>query len=151
MSEAQERGVRVVLVGVEPLDEQNLSPTLAMEADDVVVLNRAFVEPHFRRREAVLAAVLELEDPDDPDALGRAFAVAWSEDASDDETASAAEVARGGSVPSEIDRQLLAYGVRALRVGHLEEGPKRLLRRGFRTAVRDIADDGKGSGDSRLT
>ncbi len=78
VSEAQERGVRVILVGVEPLDEQNLSPTLAMEADDVVVLDRAFVEPHFKLRQAEFAEAIEPADPSDPYALGRAFAIAWT-------------------------------------------------------------------------
>ncbi len=38
VSEAQERGVQVVVVGIEPLDEKNMSPTLIMEADEVLVL-----------------------------------------------------------------------------------------------------------------
>jgi uncharacterized LabA/DUF88 family protein len=141
VSEAQERGVRVILVGVEPLDEQNLSPTLAMEADDVVVLDRAFVEPHFKLREAGLAVEVEPADRTDPHALGRAFAVAWSEEASEDElNEAAAAVTR--SIPPEIDRQLLAYGVRALQVGRLDDEPKRLLRRGFREALTEIAKSG---------
>jgi uncharacterized LabA/DUF88 family protein len=137
VSEAQERGVRVILVGVEPLDEQNLSPTLAMEADDVLVLDRAFVEPHFKLREKDLDTEIEPADRTDPLALGRAFAVAWSEDASQDEIAAAAEA---HSIPPEVDRQLLAYGVRALQVGRLEDEPKRLLRRGFREALTELAD-----------
>lgn len=51
VSEAQERGVKVVLVGVEPPTTQNLSPTLAMEADDVVVLNKPFVSSFIALRE----------------------------------------------------------------------------------------------------
>jgi hypothetical protein len=138
VSEAQERGVRVILVGVEPLDEQNLSPTLAMEADDVVVLDQAFVEPHFKLRETELAAEVEPADRTDPYALGRAFPVAWSEEASEDElNEAAAAVTR--SIPPEIDRQLLVYGVRALQVGRLDDDPKRLLRRGFREALTEIA------------
>lgn len=144
VSEAQERGVRVILVGVEPLDEQNLSPTLAMEADDVLVLDRIFVEPHFRLREEELAAAIESIDRTDPYALGRSFAVAWSEDASADEVAAAAE-AMGRSIPPEIDRQLLAYGVRAMQVGRLEDEPKRLLRRGFREALTELARNGPTS------
>lgn len=139
VSEAQERGVRVVLVGVEPLDEQNLSPTLAMEADDVLVLNRAFTEPHFKVRAPDVAVEVEPEDPTNPTALGRAFAVAWSEDASDDELSEAVEALRL-SIPPEIDRQILAYGVRVLGGGRLEDEPKRVLRQGFRAALREIAE-----------
>lgn len=139
VSEAQERGVRVVLVGVEPLDEQNLSPTLAMEADDVLVLDRAFAEPHFKLRDAELVLDVEPDDRRDPLALGRAFALAWSEEATDDEL-EAAVGAIGTSIPPEIDRQILAYGVRVLGSGRLEDGPKRELRQGFRTALKEIRD-----------
>lgn len=139
VSEAQERGVRVVLIGVEPLGEQNLSATLAMEADDVLVLDRAFVEPHFKLRDPDLAAVVDPENRGDPRALGRAFAVAWSEDVADEELKSAA-VATLRSIPPELDRQLLAYGVRALEVGRLEDEPKRALRQGFRDGLREAAD-----------
>jgi uncharacterized LabA/DUF88 family protein len=148
VSEAQERGVRVILVGVEPLDEQNLSPTLAMEADDVLVLDRAFVEPHFKLRQAELAAAIEPSDPSDPYSLGRAFAAAWIEDASGDEVTEAV-VAVARSVPPELDRQLLAYGVRALQVGRLDDEPKRLIRRGFREALTELAKKaGNGAADA---
>ena len=145
VSEAQERGVRVVLIGVEPLNEQNLSPTLAMEADDVLVLDRPFVEPHFRLRDPELVAVVEPENRRDPLALGRAFAVAWTEEASEDELRAAAEAVLR-SIPTDIDRQLLAYGVRALEVGRLEDQPKRALRQGFREALGEIALRRGGAG-----
>ena len=140
VSEAQERGVRVVLVGVEPLDEQNLSPTLAMEADDVLVLKRDFVEPHFRLRDPEVASGLEPDDPTDAEAQGRAFALAWSEKASDEDIALVVE-SLGRSIPGEVDRQLLAFGVRALKVGRLEDEAKRSLRRGFKEGVRALRED----------
>ena len=145
VSEAQERGVRVVLVGVEPLGEQNLSPTLAMESDDVLVLNRAFVEPHFHVRDPGLAEVIEPADPTDAEAHGRAFALAWSEKASPEELAAAVEQA-SRSIPPEIDRQLRAYGAGALRVGRLEIEPKRRLRQGFRDALKALGASAGHSG-----
>ena len=145
VSEAQERCVRVVLIGVEPLNEQNLSPTLAMEADGVLVLDRPFVEPHFRLRDPELVAVVEPENRRDPLALGRAFAVAWTEEASEDELGAAAEAVLR-SIPTDIDRQLLAYRVRALEVGRLEDQPKRALRQGFREALGEIALRRGGAG-----
>ena len=51
MVEAQEMGVRVVLVGIEPFGEQNQAGTLIREADDVIVLSREQLAPHFARRE----------------------------------------------------------------------------------------------------
>ena len=50
MVEAQEMGVRVVLVGIEPFGEQNQAGTLMREADDVIVLSREQLAPHFARR-----------------------------------------------------------------------------------------------------
>ena len=139
VSEAQERGVRVVLVGVEPLDEQNLSPTLAMEADDVLMLDRHFVEPHFKQRDPEVAERLEPKDQHDAAAQGRAFALAWSEKASAEELDLVREsISR--SVPPELDRQLLAFGVRALNVGRLDPEPKRELRRGFREAMKELVE-----------
>ena len=46
--EAQEVGVRVVLVGIEPFGEQNQAATLVREADDVVILGKKELSPHFR-------------------------------------------------------------------------------------------------------
>jgi uncharacterized LabA/DUF88 family protein len=138
VSEAQERGVRVVLVGVEPLNEQNLSPTLAMESDDVLMLDRDFVAPHFRRRDPELVVAVEPENRQDPGGLGRAFALAWSEEVAEaDFDALVNDIAR--SVPPEVDRQLLAYGARAMGVGRLEDEPKRELRRAFRAGITEIA------------
>ena len=45
--EAQEVGVRVVLVGIEPFGEQNQAATLVREADDVVIFGEKELSPHF--------------------------------------------------------------------------------------------------------
>lgn len=50
--EAQEMGVRVVLVGIEPFGEQNQATTLVREADEIVILGEQELSPHFRLREA---------------------------------------------------------------------------------------------------
>ncbi|RDI74260.1 NYN domain-containing protein [Gaiella occulta] len=137
VSEAQERGVRVVLVGVEPLNEQNLSPTLAMESDDVLVLKRDFVERHFRLRDPEFVEVIEPADPTDVEAHGGVFALAWSEKASPEELGAVIEqISR--SIPPEIDRQLLAYGAGALKVGRLADEPKRQLRLGFGNTLKSL-------------
>lgn len=109
-----------------------------MEADDVLVLGRSFVEPHFRLRDPERVAAVEPENRRDALALGRAFAVAWVEEAAEDEIAAAAEAVLR-SIPTDIDRQLLSYGVRALEVRRLEDQPKRALRQGFRQAIGEIA------------
>ena len=51
MVEAQDMGVRVVLVGIEPFAQQNQAGTLIREADDVMELGRKDLAPMFRRRE----------------------------------------------------------------------------------------------------
>lgn len=50
MVEAQEMGVRVVLVGVEPFGKQNQAGTLVREADDVMELTRDDLAPYFKKR-----------------------------------------------------------------------------------------------------
>ena len=136
VSEAQERGVRVVLIGVEPLNEQNLSPTLAMEADDVHLLDRAFVEPHFRLREADLPE-LEAGAARDPTQLGRAYAAAFVE-RQGAEAAKRLAAEHPRSIPPEVDRLLLIYGAQALGVGRLDDEPKREIRRGFWAALDEL-------------
>jgi uncharacterized LabA/DUF88 family protein len=138
VSEAQERGVRVVLIGVEPLSEQNLSPTLAMEADDVHLLDRAFVEPHLRLRESEPAPEVE-EGQRDPTRLGRAYAATYIEKHGV-ETAKQLAQERPRSIPPDVDRMLLIYGAQALGATRLDEEPKREIRRGFWAALDEIGD-----------
>lgn len=101
-----------------------------MEADDVLALDRAFVEPHFRLRSPQVIAVAEPRDPNDPRELGRAFAVAWIEQASE---ADCAEILdrRSRGIPPEIDRQLLFYASNSLGVTRIEDDFRKLLREGF--------------------
>jgi hypothetical protein len=139
VSEAQERGVRVVLIGVEPLNEQNLSPTLAMEADDVHLLDRAFVEPHLRLREIEMDLGPEGDGGREPTQLGRAFAATYVE-RHGVEAARLFSQERPRSIPPEVDRLLLIYGAQALGVVRLDDDPKRDLRRGFWAALDELSD-----------
>ena len=54
MAEAQERGVRVVLMSIE---SSGVSATLRMEADDLVTLDKAFLRPHLTLLDEALAGV----------------------------------------------------------------------------------------------
>lgn len=127
--EAQERGVRVILLGVEPLNEQNLSPTLAMEADDVLVLNREFIQPHFHQSEIekVIVAPTNVFDPRE---LGKGFAQSWSERIALTERNEVIN-RRPRAIPTDVDRVLLLYGVKALGVLRLDDDQRRELRKGF--------------------
>lgn len=140
MTEAQERGVRVILLGVEPLNEQNLSPTLAMEADDVLVLDREFVQPHFRQTTAE-PAVLAPTDVHDPRELGKTFARSWAERAAPAEVADLLE-RRPRTIPPDIDRVLLLYGVKSLGVLRLDDESRRELRKGYWDGLPDRGAEG---------
>ena len=52
MLEAQDMGVRVVLVGIEPFSEQNQAGSLIREADDLIVLGREDLAAAFQKRDA---------------------------------------------------------------------------------------------------
>ena len=139
MSEAQERGVQIALVGVEPLNEQNLSPTLAMEADDVLMLDRAFVEPHFRLRADDAVPAIEPDNPHDPVELGRAFGVAHLEGA--EAGARTALLGRQPrTIPPEVDRLLLVYACRSLGVGRVADDFRRKLRSAFWEAIETLPE-----------
>ncbi|MHB0980005.1 MAG: NYN domain-containing protein [Thermoleophilia bacterium] len=133
VSEAQERGVRVILVGIDSPVGQNLSPTLAMEADDVVILDRDFVAPHFRRREPQMVAVVEPSDPQDPVGLGRAYAVAHLEQIGQE--GRAALLASKPVIPPDVDRLLLSLARNTLRVAEVGDEFRKGMRRGFWLAV----------------
>lgn len=45
--EAQDRGVEVVLLGIEPPSGSNLSDTLVMEADQLLLIDEELLRPHF--------------------------------------------------------------------------------------------------------
>lgn len=134
--EAQERGVRVSLIAVEPLHESNVSAALGMDADDVLVLDQKFVEPHFSERELERVPSVEPADPTDPASLGRAYASAYAERATPE--AIAAVLAQRPRIPPDIDRKLLYYACRTLSVQQLDDESRKLLRGGFWAAVSQL-------------
>ncbi len=145
VSEAQERGVRVVLLSI-PLARPNLSPPLAMEADAIVPLGRDFFdskiglipeEPHLEVPVAppVPAPVGGLPAPID---IGREFGFQWREATPPEAVAMVR--ARRPSIPQEIDRPLLRHGTARLARGHLEDDERKAIRDGFWEAV-DIAEE----------
>ncbi len=139
VSEAQERGVRVILIGVEPLNEQNLSPTLAMEADEVLMLDRDFLQPHFRLRPEEVIPAVEPRDPHDPAELARVFALAYVEREGQQARIELSE-RRPRTIPPDIDRLLLAYASKALGVYRVDDDFRRDLRRRFWDALEAMAE-----------
>lgn len=145
VSEAQERGVQVVLIGVEPLTEQNISRTLAMESDKLVTLNADFVRPHLALIEpaATEAATGGLPQPADgspakPDAedVGRSFGASWYESAAAEAIGDLKKDAP--RIPYEVDRALLAQG-RAALGGTIQDEDRKKLRSGFWQAIDSLA------------
>jgi len=131
VSEAQERGVRVVLIAIEPLNEQNLSPTLAMEADEVVVLGKDFISPHIR----LIPEAADLVDAGaapvaaDPLRLGRELAAAWKARVPADQVT---ELRRNRPrIPPELDRELLDSAASSLGHRHIDDDDRKKIRRGF--------------------
>jgi uncharacterized LabA/DUF88 family protein len=143
VSEAQERGVKVVLVGVEPLNERNLSPTLAMEADNVSVLDRAFIEPHFELREEIavpepgIPADEHREDIPQASEVGHGFGVGWARTAPSADLESV--VSDRPRVPLELDRALLSYARQRLGSSHIEDDDRKALRSGFWRAIDELS------------
>lgn len=136
VSEAQERGVRVVLMAIEPLNEQNLSPTLAMEADDIISLDRDFVAAHLELRSTdapTPVAEVAAEPISDPAALGRAFATRLLQQATPEEVE---QLRRGRPrIPAEVDRKLLDHAAASLGHRHIDDDDRKTIRAGFWQAI----------------
>lgn len=75
--EAQDLGIEVVLLGIEPATGSNLSDLLVMEADQLLFIDEEVLRPHFWTpfSEPPLAATET--SADDPYELGRQFALAY--------------------------------------------------------------------------
>ena len=145
MVEAQEMGVRVVLVGIEPFGEQNQAATLVREADDLVVLGHGDLSPHFQLREPTEAMSGEPRRP--ARAIGVELGKEWRNGAS----AEAVERLRQRSkqqpqqpIPWESDRELL-HRAQASLGWDIPQPDKEALRRGFLDGA--LGDDDAPSRD----
>ena len=129
--EAQDMGVRVVLVGIGPFGEQSVASTLMREADDVIVLDHERLAPSFRLREFEEAPA----DADRPAAydVGVEFGEGWRAEASDwavDGLRVSSRQPGSRRVPPEIDRELLRHA--NVAIGYeISERDKIDLRQGF--------------------
>ena len=134
VSEAQERGVRVVLLGIEHRGEQNLSPNLAMEADQTIILDAAFLGPLFRLDASAKQSFHNKGDSVDLTRLGSEWATAYLEGAGAEDQ-SMLHDSPPGLIPPAIDQQLLADACRALGAARLDKQERAALREGFWTAI----------------
>jgi len=132
VQQAQEFGVRVHLVGIEPARE-NQSGFLVQEADSVQELHKHDVAAFLTR-----AAPRAVPPPAAASAAVSPLAAVAEHIAgqfSDEEVDAVLKDSAGNSVPAEVDRQLLVEGTR--RTGSsLTPDQKRLLRTTFLAACR---------------
>ncbi len=129
--EAQDMGVRVVLVGIGLVGEQTVATTLMREADDVIALDRERLAPSFRLREFE-------ETPADASEraaydAGVDFGQTWRTDAGAEDVDALRHSSRlPGSrrIPPHIDRELLRHANAAIGY-EISERDKIDLRQGF--------------------
>jgi hypothetical protein len=134
--EAQEWGVRMIIAGI-PHAKSRISSTLADEADDVVMLESAFLSAHFQLRPELSPT----ETPQDPYEVGQRFGKEWVVRAEPDEKALL--VQGFPPIPRELDAELLAQGRRFV-AKLLTRDRLRVLRNGFRDFVSTAFDKPPG-------
>lgn len=129
VSEAQDVGVAVVLVGIEPLTgEANQSQSLIREADDHIVLRKAELATFLSQRTpAPNQASSPSSVAEDPLAIGQGFAKGLEKDQSLIERLQK-EAPR---IPMDLDQRLLQEAEKRLGSLQGKEELRRLLRRGF--------------------
>ena len=128
--EAQDRGVEVVLLGIEPPQGSNLSDTLVMEADQLLLVGEDMLRPHFCKPD-----LRNLSTPaSTPFELGRQLATAYVGSL---ERFERRAVLRSGSwLPPYIDWELRR------RIGAVANwqgtNPQNEARQGFRDGCRSL-------------
>jgi hypothetical protein len=144
---AQDRGVRVAVVGIDAGDDLSQSPELVREADEALVLPTEILSNTLVRMEPVVPAssmavparpVLPSNRPSGPPtslasnpfaAHAAAFTRAWLAKAPSGALANL--VAARPAIPRDIDAQLLRFAVEQSGVRTIEEDDRRAMRAAF--------------------
>lgn len=136
VQQAQEFGVRVHLIGIEPARD-NQSGNLVQEADSCHELRKTDVTSFLTRvaPRTVTASVAPNASATGAKAPLVAIAERLAAQLSDDEVRAILKESHGGSVPSEIDRRLLVEGTNQTGA-LLVPDEKRLMREAFISACR---------------
>lgn len=140
---AQQLGVRLVLLGI-PGATPNQAGTLVDEADEHVVLPRAFWEPFFTLRPEPTPAIPPAELPPDAAAIGGWFAADLR--VRDPGQVSSA-LRNRPSVPNPLDRELRRLARQVLGTDP-DEAARRELRRAFWVGLADVPRDPGGAPDA---
>lgn len=135
---AQDQGVRVTLIGIDPVSQDyNQSRDLVHEADEVVRLDRRRLAALFSLAKPTASPVAAATGgPSSPDLgdLGREFASQWLGRATDTELASLK--AQSPRIPKTLDVELLRFSEQALSTSlRGSDEQHRLLRRSFWGAI----------------
>jgi len=135
--EAQDQGVEVVLLGIEAAGEENLSPTLTMEADDVIVLKKEFLAPYFRARSE--PSPVSPRDSMSLHDVGKSFGleVVQGRPSLDLDDLRKAKP----KIPSDLDGELLRRARAAVGDRDLNEPERVELRRGFWGGVLEVPNE----------
>src|SRR5262249_44755800 len=137
VKDAQDVGVRVVLLGVESTKEAgNQADTLIQEADEHIVLDKEFWDPFIALKEAPPPEPeLDAEPGEEPTSLileaarvGDAFAKRWLEGAAPEELAGL--LAEAPRIPATLDAELLTEARKHVPTRSQPELSK-AVRRGF--------------------
>lgn len=140
--EVQDRGLRVVLVTVDPVVERTDSPSpLANEADNVIKLTKDDLSRFIRRRRAPDDASSDAYDPVDSVAAAAAeFAESWLYRASDDEFDALLD--QRPRIPESLDGDLL-YAVENVVGGSLrgQDRLRRAVRQAFWSRIDEEVQD----------
>lgn len=137
--EAQDYGVKVVLLGIQPTFGQNQAESLVHETDDLRVLTYAELEDCFSPA-GFDRGVITFDESVDAYAIGSAFGEEWVARSPMEEVR---KVAGATLVPPDLHGEVIR---RLLEVGdlppsaHLPDGVIAQAREGFRGAVRSAVD-----------
>ncbi|MCC6156904.1 MAG: NYN domain-containing protein [Deltaproteobacteria bacterium] len=145
VQQAQEFGVRVHLIGIEPAGE-NQSGFLVQEADGVRQLSidsvQSFLKlvPGFRTsaEESTSSIAASIDSATETPASLASEAERIAGELSREEIAAVLKESSGGGVPADIDRRLLSAGTRATGDFRLTSEQKRTLREAFLAACRRL-------------
>jgi hypothetical protein len=143
---AQDMGVQVVLLGVPTRQRTNQSAALIREADEHVVLPNDFWSPYFALRGAATeqpqAASASEVGPAEAQAAGRAFAVKWLGDATEDEAGEL--LGQFPRIPRDIDLALLVECEKTLGSLRERQNLKHEVRGAFWSTLKEARDAPRG-------
>lgn len=130
---AQDRGVRVTLIGIPAPSGFNQSEELCWEVDDQLTLDKAHLSG-FLELIAPPAPAAGAQPQSSPSAAGAAFASTWL--SSSDPAAAAALLAERPRIPTPLDAELMRSAESAMQVSlRDDQDAKREVRRSFWEAI----------------